>query len=42
MSPWYSFYLVLAIGLLLNVAFIVIFKSWWMKRQTLRTTVDAI
>ncbi|MCX2941837.1 PTS fructose-like transporter subunit IIBC [Rahnella perminowiae] len=42
MSPWYSFYLVLGIGLLLNVAFIVIFKNWWMKRQTLRTATDAI
>lgn len=41
MSPWYSFYLVLAIGLLLNVAFIVIFKSWWIKRQALRTTANA-
>ncbi|MFO6298121.1 PTS fructose-like transporter subunit IIBC [Rahnella selenatireducens] len=41
MSPWYSFYLVLGIGLLLNVAFIIIFKSWWMKRQSLRATAHA-
>lgn len=32
-SPWYWFYLCLGIGLLLNVSFIIIFKSIWLKRK---------
>jgi len=32
-SPWYWFYLCVAIGLFLNVSFIIIFKSMWLKRK---------
>ncbi|WP_297820447.1 fructose-specific PTS transporter subunit EIIC [uncultured Lactobacillus sp.] len=31
--PWYNFYICLAVGLVLNVTFIIIFKSIWMKKQ---------
>ncbi|KRN27924.1 pts, eiibc [Lactobacillus selangorensis] len=33
MKPWYWFYLVLVIGLVLNVTFIILFKGAWLKRQ---------
>ncbi|HIY93090.1 MAG TPA: PTS fructose-like transporter subunit IIBC [Candidatus Companilactobacillus pullicola] len=32
-SPWYWFYLCVAIGLVLNVSFIIIFKGIWLKRK---------
>lgn len=32
-SPWYWFYLCVAIGLALNVLFIITFKSIWLKRK---------
>lgn len=31
--PWYNFYICLAVGLVLNVVFIIWFKSIWMKKQ---------
>ncbi|MDA5386859.1 PTS fructose-like transporter subunit IIBC [Loigolactobacillus backii] len=33
MKPWYWFYLVLAIGLFLNVTFILVFKGAWLKHK---------
>lgn len=32
-KPWYFFYLAVGIGLVLNVAFIIIFKGAWLKRE---------
>lgn len=32
-KPWYAYYPVLAVGLILNVVFIVIFKSAWLKHE---------
>lgn len=32
-SPWYFFYLVVGIGLALNIIFIIIFKGAWLKRE---------
>ena len=34
MSPVGSFYLVLAIGLALNIALIIILKGLWLRRKT--------
>ncbi|WP_422877836.1 fructose-specific PTS transporter subunit EIIC [Lactobacillus crispatus] len=31
--PWYNFYICLVVGLILNVTFIIVFKSIWMKKQ---------
>ncbi len=36
MSPAGSFYLVLAIGLALNITLIIVLKSWWLKRKAAR------
>lgn len=33
MTPWYSYYGVLAVGLVLNIALILIFKGIWVKKE---------
>lgn len=38
--PWYNFYICLAIGLVLNVTFIILFKSIWLKRQRAKAEVE--
>ncbi|MRS91938.1 PTS fructose-like transporter subunit IIBC [Enterobacteriaceae bacterium RIT714] len=40
MSPAGSFYLVLAIGLTLNISLIILLKSWWLKRQAARLEIS--
>ncbi|MBP2058480.1 fructose-specific PTS system IIC-like component [Lactobacillus colini] len=35
--PWYNFYICLTIGLVLNVLFIIVFKSIWIKKQKEKT-----
>lgn len=40
MSPAGSFYLVLAIGLVLNISLIILLKGWWLKRQAARLEIS--
>ncbi|KRM97147.1 PTS fructose-like transporter subunit IIBC [Loigolactobacillus rennini] len=36
-KPWFLFYVTVAIGLALNVLFIIVFKSAWLKREAKKT-----